>query len=131
MKLKLAAIVAVLSLLATLTAQAATLNPINGVIFTRSGSEGFHKVTTSTEVNAGDTVMAAAKSNAQIVLSDGTVITVAPGQVVTVPQSGAVSNDPAGINPTYALIGVGAAVGIGVGVYYATKNSDAPKPASP
>jgi hypothetical protein len=127
MKLKLV-VVAVLSLSANIAAQAATLNPIQGVIFTRAGSEGFHKVTAPTEVNPGDTVMAALDSNAQIVLSDGTVIPVGPGQVITIPQSGFAGTQTEGINPTYALLGVGAAVGIGVGIYYATKTKN---PASP
>jgi hypothetical protein len=126
MKLKLGATVAVLSLLAGIAAEAATLNPIGGTIFTRTGNQGFHRVTASTEVGPGDIVMAALDGSAQIVLNDGTVIAVAPGQVVTIPQSGSGVTQSEGINPAYALIGAAAAVGIGVGVYYATKKSAAP-----
>jgi hypothetical protein len=130
MKLRLTATVAVLSLLGNFAAQAATLNPIDGTIFTRTGGQGFHRVTSSTEVQPGDTVMAALDSSAQIVLNDGTVITVTAGQVVTVPGS---ERRAEGIDPAYALIGVGAAAGIGVGIYYAIKksNTPAPIPASP
>ena len=129
MKSKLGATVAVLSLLAGIPAEAAVLNPTGGTIFTRTGNQGFHRVTVSTEVGPGDVVMAALDGSAQIVLNDGTIIPVAPGQVVTIPQSGSGVTQSEGFNPTYALIGVGAAVGIGVGIYYGTKKSA--KPASP
>jgi hypothetical protein len=128
MKLKLAAAVAVLSLFANIAAEAATLDPLGGTIFTRTGGQGFRTVTGPTEVQPGDIVMAAMDGSARIVLSDGTVITVAPGQVCTVPQSG--TTPAGGIDPVYALLGVGAAVGVGVGIYYATKSST-PAPASP
>jgi hypothetical protein len=58
-----------------------------------------------------------------------TVITVpslSSGQVITVPQSGIAATQSEGINPAYALLGVAAAAGIGVGVYYATKKAAAP-----
>ena len=129
-KSKFAAAVAVLSLLANVPADAATLNPIGGTVFTRTGGQGFQRVTSSIEVQPGDTVMVAMDGSARIVLPDGTVITVAPGQVVTVPQSSGTALVD-GIDPSYALLGGAAAVGLGVGIYYATKKSDSPKPASP
>ncbi len=133
MKLKLVVTVAVLSLLANIAAEAATLNPTGGTIFTRTGGQGFHRVTGPTEVQPGDTVMAAPDGSAQIVLGDGKVITVGPGQVVVVPQSSfSDGTQPGGIDPTYVLIGGAAAVGIGVGIYYATKGSSTPAaPVSP
>ena len=66
---KLVVTVAVLSLLASFAAEAATLNPTGGTVFTRTGGQGFHRVTTSTEVQPGDTVMAAPDGSAQILLS--------------------------------------------------------------
>jgi hypothetical protein len=129
-KSKLVMTIAALSLLANIAAEAATLNPTGGTIFTRTGGQGFHRVTSTTEVQPGDTVMAAPDGSAQIVLSDGRVITVGPGQVVVVPQSSDRSGAGA-IDPTYVLIGGAAAVGIGVGIYYATKGSGAPAPVSP
>ncbi len=128
MKMKIGVTVASLAMLANIGAQAATLNQITGPVFTRGGSSGFHQVTSSTQVNIGDTVMAGPEGRAQIVLNDGSVITVAPGQVVTVPESGTAGLSQ-GIDPTYVVLGVGAAVGIGVTVLVASQRDT--RPASP
>jgi hypothetical protein len=126
MKMKICVTVASLAIFANMGAQAATLSQITGPVFTRSGGSGFHQITSPTQVSNGDTVMAGPQGSAQIVFDDGSVLTVAPGQVVTVPESGSAAFNQ-GINPTYAVLGVGAAVGIGVGVYVASKD----RPASP
>src|SRR3954469_21748871 len=108
MRLKLAATLAALLIVASIGAQAATLLPVNGVIFTRTGGQGFQRVTTPTPVEPGDIVMAAKDANAQIVVCPGTenVIEVGSGQVVTVPQCAPAAGAPTqGFDSTYIVIG--------------------------
>jgi len=127
MKMKIGVTVAVLAMFANIGAQAAILNQITGPVFTRGGSSGFHQVTSPTNVNVGDTVMAGREGSAQIAFDDGSVITVTPGQVVTVPESGIAALGQG--NPTYLMLGVGAAVGVGVSAVVASNKND--RPASP
>ncbi len=129
MTLKTTILAAGFSVMIVATAQTATLVPTAGDVYDRTGSGGFHRVTSATEVQPGDTVMAGPNGSAQITLSDGFVITVGPGQTVIVPEKRRATDDPdAG---KYLLGGAFAAI-IGTGLYETFKKDNNPSlPASP
>jgi hypothetical protein len=66
------------------SAAAATVVPYSGDVFVNHG-DGFHKINGSTPVNVGDSVMVSPHGLAQVRLDDGNIITVVPGQVLSVP----------------------------------------------
>ena len=134
MNLRLSIGVATVYAFATIAAQAATLDPITGTVSEREGSGGgFHQVRSTTEVHTGDTVMTGPNGSARIVLDDGCVIKVEPGQVVTVPQAGCRAIVGESSNGYLIAAGAGAAAAIAVGIYFATQQNGNPplSPASP
>jgi hypothetical protein len=64
-------------------ASAATVTPEQGEILVNSGS-GFKSVKQTLEVSAGDQVMAKPKSAGRVVYSEGCVVRVSPGMVLTI-----------------------------------------------
>jgi hypothetical protein len=119
---------AAVCMLPVVTAQAATLIPTGGDVYDRTGSRGFHKVTSAAEVQPGDTVMAGPNGSAQITFSDGYSITVGPGQTVIVPEKHQATDDP---NAGQYLVGGAVAAIFGISIYEIVSNSVAPRPASP
>lgn len=67
---------------------AATVVPYSGNVFVSQGA-GFQQITASTRVRSGDAVMVSPDGLAQLHLDDGSVVTVSPGQVVSVPAKAA------------------------------------------
>lgn len=67
---------------------AATVVPYSGNVFVSQGA-GFQKIAGSTRVRSGDAVMVSPDGLAQLHLDDGSVVTVSPGQVVSVPAKAA------------------------------------------
>jgi hypothetical protein len=66
------------------SASAATVFPNSGDVFVNRGN-GFQKINGATVVKVGDSVMVSPDGLAQVRLEDGNVITVSPGQVLSVP----------------------------------------------
>jgi hypothetical protein len=128
MILRIGMTAATLSVLASMAAQAATLDPVADAVFTRGPNAGFHQVRSATEVNAGDTVMTGPNGRAKIVFGGGCVIKVEPGQTVTVPErcQAAIEGDAS----QYLVAGAAAAV-IGTAIYFVLKDNEPPRPASP
>jgi hypothetical protein len=111
----------------SVTAQAATLVPLSGDVYDRKGNQGFHHVTSATEVKPGDTVMAGPNGSAKINFGDGCSISVGAGQTVTVPaQCQGLGQAPVEIGAGQYLVG-GAVVGIaGIGIYEAAARNAQP-----
>ncbi len=130
MRLRTILLSAAFCLLPVVTTQAATLVPTGGDVYDRTGSRGFHKVTSTTEVQPGDTVMAGPNGSAQITLNDGSVITVGPGQTVIVPEKRQAADDP---NLGQYLVGGAVAAVFGVSIYEIVNGgvAAAPPPVSP
>jgi hypothetical protein len=128
-------IVLVCGLVATLPTEAAYVLP-NGKVLISQG-EGFHPIDVKTEVNAGDSVVATPGSFAKIVYSDGCVITVSPGNVVTVEERNpAVSqsecSDPSGNSDSVFNVDATLLASPEVGVVLAKDaESSGPWPAGP
>ncbi len=66
------------------SAVAATVVPYGGDVFISQG-KGFQKINGATLVRVGDSVMVGPNGLAQVRLEDGNVITVSPGEVLSVP----------------------------------------------
>jgi hypothetical protein len=75
-------VVFVCGFMASVPAGATYVLPIGDVVV--SQGDGFHPINAKTEVNAGDSVMAAPGGLAKIVYPDGCVIAVTPGSVAIV-----------------------------------------------
>ncbi len=95
-------------------AAAATVIPYAGDVFVSQGS-GFQKIRGMTIVKVGDSVMVSPGGLAQVRLDDGNVITVSPGEVLSVPAKARAKDAalPDGAHATQAdpgSVGVGALV---------------------
>jgi hypothetical protein len=66
------------------SAAAATVVPYGGDVFVSRGN-GFQKINGATVVKVGDAVMVSPDGLAQVQLEDGNVITVSPGEVLSIP----------------------------------------------
>jgi hypothetical protein len=66
------------------SATAATVTPFSGDVFVNQGS-GFHKINGAALVKVGDSVMVSPNGLAQVRLDDGSIISVVPGKVLSVP----------------------------------------------
>ena len=135
------------------TAQAATLDGIEGTVLVNRGS-GYLAVDYATQLQTGDSVVAKPGGRGQIIYEEGCTVTVRPGSVVSVGSQSTckttanfaetrmgvgagegewtshVEPDEEGLSAHHILLGTAIAGGIGVGIYYLTKDSD-DKPASP
>jgi hypothetical protein len=67
------------------SASAATVVPYAGNVFVSQG-QGFQKINGATWVKVGDAIMVSPDGLAQVHLDDGNVITVAPGEVLNIPD---------------------------------------------
>lgn len=86
------------------SATAATVVPYSGDVFVNHG-KGFHKIKGAILVNVGDSVMVSPDGLAHVRLDDGNIITVAPGQVLSVPSKARAKDTalPDGANATADL----------------------------
>jgi hypothetical protein len=114
-------------------AWAVTLDPVRGDVTINQG-DGFRRVTTTMQVNAGDAVMVGPGDSAWLVYPDCTV-EVKPGAVVTITELSP-CEAPSDIAPTQFSVNNGMALGtlvVGGGIVGAilllNKSND--KPASP
>ncbi len=127
-------------LLTGTSAQAATLEGIQGTVLVDKGS-GYSNASGPMQLNPGDSVIANPGSAAKVVYGDGCTVPVQPGSVVAVAgqspcsiETGAVDSPPAGeggfFNTTTLLVG-GVIVGGVVAAVVLLNNNDDDKPASP
>lgn len=122
------------------SAAAATVVPYAGDVFVSQGN-GFHKIDGATPVKVGDSVMVSPDGLAQVRLEDGNVITVAPGQVLSVPAKARPKDAalPNGASATQAdprdpwgLVAAGGLLAGGLaGAAVLARESGQPQPASP
>lgn len=128
-----------LSVLAGSACSAATIQPIKGDVSINHG-QGFQKVDGATEAGEGDIVMVSPEGSAVVSYADGCKISLQPGMVMTIaPLSPCAAGSYAQDDQNHDnrawgyLFGAGAAAALGVGIYEATRTSQAaaPTPASP
>lgn len=127
-----ALVVSIVTIASPLAADAATLANINGNVLVDNGA-GFKPASLTQSLPVGSRVTTQQGSSATISFDDFCTVTVLPGKIYVVPaQSPCAAGGntvPSGLLPQdYAIVG-GAAAGIGVGVYFATRSDS--KPASP
>ena len=119
---------------------AATVEPIQKPVFLDQG-DGFRSLSRRVSAGPGARVMAASGGSAQIVYSDGCVVKVEPGTVVTVQAIAGDELDDKSLRPrespckrrlTWLPLGVAAAI-VGGAFAISTIDDDdnPPKPASP
>ena len=126
-----------LSLAASTSAYAATVNATQGQVLLNLG-QGYRQVTGSSEAGPGAIVVANPGGSAQVVYPDGCPVTVTPGMVYTIePQSpcgsgGSGVSEGLGLNTT-TMIALGAIAGGGIAaaIIFGTRGSSSEKPASP
>jgi hypothetical protein len=117
------------------SAWAATLQPGQGALSVNQG-QGFQQVNTRIDANVGDSVMVGPGGSASVVYDDGCTVDVQPGSVTTIaPLSPCASGSNAQNNPNFdwggAMMLAGAAAGVGIGAYEASKSGGSSSPASP
>ena len=134
MRLSLTGCFVALAVLMGATAQAATLNGIEGTVLVNRGSGWHVSATEATELEPGDSVVANPGGRGQIIYEDGCTVTVEEGNVVLVgEQSPCVeqaSADGGGLLGTGGLFIIVPVVGAIVGLVFLLKGDDEP-PASP
>jgi hypothetical protein len=127
-------------------AAAATVFPYAGDVFVSTGS-GFHKINGAAPVRVGDSVMVSPGGLAQVQLDDGNLITVSPGEVLSVPRKARPKDAalPDGAHATQAgggqdggsslvnnlAIGAAAAVGLGAALAAELGGGHGNNPVSP
>ena len=90
--LRLASVYFVATLTGVCGVSAAVVQSVNGTVLVNRGA-GFKPVTGTSQLSAGDVVMAKEGSSANIVYADGCSIRVAPGTVASVSQKSGGTNN--------------------------------------
>lgn len=109
---------AILAVSMAFSAQAATLDGIQGGILVSQGGSGYRLATGPAQLSVGDTVLANPGGSAQVAYDDGCVVVIKPGMVFTVtdisPCKAGQTTQTAGSNWPLILGGVAVAGGLGL-----------------